>query len=68
MLSPLKVIVISAGIIGSTDPIVSCNKYTIGDEDYSITAREYMLKVNPPPKNPNDILYELILEELLSNP
>lgn len=64
MLSPIKIVIVSCGIMGSIDPVVPCNKYTIGDEDYSITAMEYMLRVNPPAKNVNDILYELIIQEL----
>ncbi len=35
------------------------------DGDYSIVAQEYMEQINPVPKNPSDILYDIIAEELL---
>lgn len=64
MLSPIKVIIVSSALSISTN--TDSEPYYFGD-DYSNEAREYMMEVNPPPKNDFDILYDLIIQELESS-
>ena len=64
MLSPIKIIIVSSALSVSTG--IESEPYYLCD-DYGNEAREYMMTINPPPKNDFDILYELILRELESS-